>query len=141
MSKYAILIFALFFFAMGCYHARVTTGLEASNEVYEQKWAAGFIAGLVPPDLVQAGQQCSNGVAIVETRLSFMNQFVTFLSMGIYSPMEIKVTCAAASAHVQSEGNTLQVAAKSSDDEFEKTMRNAIKLSGELNEPVYLQFK
>lgn len=141
MSKHAILLIALCFFVTGCYHAKVTTGLEASNEVYEQKWAAGFIAGLVPPDLVQAGQQCSNGVAIVETRLSFMNQFVTFLSMGIYSPMEIKVTCAAASAHVQSEANTLHVAAKSSDDEFEKTMSDAIKLSGELNKPVYLQFR
>ncbi len=141
MKKLAILLFGLTFFLTGCYHARITTGLEASNEVYEQKWAAGFIAGLVPPDLVQAGQQCSNGVAVVETRLSFMNQFVTFLSAGIYSPMEIRVTCASSSAEVLSNENSLELAKSSSENEVNKTFGKAIELSAKSEKPVYVNFR
>jgi len=36
-------------------------------------------------------------VAKVETQLSFVNQLVSFLTLGIYTPMQITVTCAAAS--------------------------------------------
>jgi hypothetical protein len=34
-------------------------------------------------------------VAKVETRHSFLNQLVGILTLGIYTPMHIKVTCAA----------------------------------------------
>ena len=34
-------------------------------------------------------------MARVETKLSFLNQLVGSLTFGIYTPMEIKVTCAA----------------------------------------------
>ncbi len=33
---------------------------------------------------------------MVETELSFVNQLVSFLTLNIYTPMHIKVTCAAA---------------------------------------------
>jgi hypothetical protein len=36
--------------------------------------------------------------AKVETQLSFVNQLVSFLTLGIYTPMQIEVTCAAARA-------------------------------------------
>ena len=109
--------------------------------MYEQKWAAGFIAGLVPPDLVQAGQQCNNGVAVVETRLSFMNQFVTFLSAGIYSPMEIRVTCASSSAEVLSDEISLELAKSSSENEVNKTFGKAVELSAKSEKPVYVNFR
>ncbi len=141
MKKIAILLFGLTFFLTGCYHARITTGLEASDEVYEQKWAAGFIAGLVPPDLVRAEQHCTNGVAVVETRLSFMNQFVTFLSMGIYSPMEIRVTCAAATAENVSAKNSIELAKNSSDEVVRKAFGKAAELSAKSETPVYVNFK
>ena len=32
----------------------------------------------------------------METQLSFANQLVNFITLGIYTPMEIVVTCAAA---------------------------------------------
>jgi hypothetical protein len=38
--------------------------------------------------------QCPEGVAQVDTQLSFLNQLVSFLTWGIYTPMEIVVTCA-----------------------------------------------
>ena len=79
----------------GCFHASVTTGLRPSGETVEDKWTDSFISGLVPPNTVAAGSICGEGrIACVDTRVSFLNQFVSFLTLGIYSPMEIVVTCA-----------------------------------------------
>ena len=78
----------------GCYHAMIETGLPPSAQTLENKWASGWIYGLVPPKTVETMQRCPNGVARVETQLSFANQLVNFLTLGIYTPMEIVVTCA-----------------------------------------------
>ena len=78
----------------GCYHATVETGLTPSTQTLSKRWAAGWIYGLVPPSTVETIQRCPSGVAKVETQLSFANQLVNFLTLGIYTPMEIVVTCA-----------------------------------------------
>lgn len=78
----------------GCYHGTIDTGVEPSTVVVEKRWAASWLAGLVPPSTVATAGKCPAGVAKVETRLSFLNQLVTFATLNIYSPMEIKVTCA-----------------------------------------------
>ncbi len=80
----------------GCYHAQVTTGLTPSAVVVDIPFASGWVYGLVPPKTVAAAAECPNGIAMVETELSFVNQLVNFLTFGIYTPMHIKVTCAAA---------------------------------------------
>ena len=77
-----------------CYHATVQTGLSPSAQTIEEKWASGWIYGLVPPATVQTMQGCPAGVARVETRQSFANGLVGILTFGIYTPMEIVVTCA-----------------------------------------------
>ena len=78
-----------------CYAAKVETGLPASNTQIRQTFASSWIYGLVPPKTVAAAAQCPNGVAVVETQLSFLNQVVGVLTLGIYTPMQIVVTCAA----------------------------------------------
>lgn len=78
----------------GCYGASVDTGRHPSNKVIKKPFAACWIYGLVPPSTVETAAQCPSGVARVETRLSFVNQLVGFLTLGIYTPMEIVVTCA-----------------------------------------------
>ena len=78
----------------GCYHATINTGRTPSTQVVEKAWASGWIYGLVPPSTVETAQKCPNGVATVETQLSFANQLVNFLTAGIYSPMAIRITCA-----------------------------------------------
>lgn len=82
----------------GCYHATVETGLPPSAQVIDKGFASGWIYGLVPPKTVATASQCPSGVAKVETELSFVNQLVGFLTLGIYTPMHIQVTCAAAAA-------------------------------------------
>lgn len=78
----------------GCYHATVETGATPSTQVIEKKFASSWIYGLVPPSTVSTTERCPNGPAKVETQLSFVNQLVGLITLGIYTPMEIKVTCA-----------------------------------------------
>jgi len=78
----------------GCYAATVETGLPPSNTVIKKSFASSWIYGLVPPSTVETAARCPNGVARVETQLSFVNQLVGFLTFGIYTPMQIVVTCA-----------------------------------------------
>lgn len=85
----------LLLLSAGCYHATVDTGMTPSPVTIEKAWASGWVYGLVPPSTVETMAKCTNGVAKVETQLSFANQLVNVLTIGIYTPMEIKVTCAA----------------------------------------------
>jgi hypothetical protein len=78
----------------GCYHATVDTGLRPSGEVVERDWAHGFLYGLVPPSDVDVASECPNGVAQVDTELSFLNQVAIILTGGLYTPMSIRVACA-----------------------------------------------
>lgn len=94
MRKLAFLAVVLVAFS-GCYHATVETGLAPGNQTLERRWAHGWIAGLVPPSTVETMERCPDGVARVETKLSFLNQLVGALTLSIYTPMSIVVTCAA----------------------------------------------
>lgn len=90
----ALLVLLLVLPIAGCYHAIVETGQPASATVIEDKWASSFIHGLVPPDVVETASQCPNGVARVETQHSFLNMVAAVVTFGIYTPMQITVTCA-----------------------------------------------
>jgi hypothetical protein len=102
--KRVLLGLALMVLLAGCYHATVTTGARPGDVKIEQKWAKGWILGLVPPSTVETMGKCSNGVAQVDTQLSFLNQLVSGITLGIFTPMEIVVTCA------EGENNSLPLA-------------------------------
>lgn len=89
-----VLPLALVLVIAGCYHAQISTGAPASPQVIDQPWAHSFIAGLVPPNPIDASMQCANGVSRVETRLSFLNMVANAVTFGIYSPMHLTVVCA-----------------------------------------------
>jgi hypothetical protein len=90
----ASMLFAVVLLSTGCFHATIETGLPASNEVITKAWAHGFVYGLVPPSTVETAAKCKNGVAKVETQLSFLNMVASILTFSIYTPMQIDVTCA-----------------------------------------------
>jgi hypothetical protein len=79
-----------------CYHATVETGATPSPVVVDKEFASSWIYGLVPPSIVSTAEKCPHGVAKVETQHTFVNQLVGVITLGIYTPMQIKVTCAAA---------------------------------------------
>jgi len=105
----AVSAFAL---TAGCYHAVVDTGRPASGQTVEKKWAASYVGGLVPPSVVSTASQCSNGVSKVETQHSVANQLVGMLTLGIYTPMTVSVSCAsggsASAAESVEAGSTLE---------------------------------
>lgn len=78
----------------GCYAARIDTGLPPSSKVISKPFASSWIYGLVPPPTVMTATECPNGVAVVETQHSFLNYLVAGITFGIYTPMQITVTCA-----------------------------------------------
>jgi Bor protein len=116
----------------GCYHATITTGRPLGTTTIEQPWAVSFIYGLVPPATVETASKCPSGVAQVETMQSFLNGLVSGLTFGIFTPMTIKVTCAASGRSegptIRSEGNTL------------KAISAAVDRARETGAPVFVQF-
>ena len=80
--------------AAGCYHVTVDTGRSPSGQTIERPWANSFVYGLVPPPVVETASQCPNGVARVESQISFLNGLVAVLTLSIYTPMTITVQCA-----------------------------------------------
>jgi len=89
-----VFLLAVLITQAGCYAAKIETGLPPSTKVIKQTFASCWIYGLVPPKTVETAALCTDGVAIVETQRSFMNQVVSALTLGIYTPMQIVVTCA-----------------------------------------------
>lgn len=142
MKKYIFLLLLFIPLTLtGCYHAQVTTGLPASNDVYQQAWATSFIGGLVPPSIVNAEQHCNNGVARVETRLSFLNMLATLITFNLYSPMEITVTCASSSADNYSAEDIIELAKNSAQEDVVNTFSKAAELSATNEKAVYVSFK
>jgi hypothetical protein len=127
----------------GCYHAKVSTGLTPSAEVHELSFAAGWIFGLVPPSEVRAAQHCTNGVAMVETKLSFLNQVVSGITFGIFTPMHIKVTCASSRADLSLPDNgtgSLLVERNASDEQIQSVFSMAGEITAATGKPVFVEF-
>ena len=84
---------ALFLLTAGCYHASIESGMKPGNDKIEKDWAAGWAWGLVGPEPIEAKSKCTSGLSKVETEHSFLNGLVGFLTLGIYTPMHLTVTC------------------------------------------------
>jgi len=78
----------------GCYHVTVISAAPAAT-VIDKPWQHSFVIGLVPPAEVNTFDQCASGVAKVETEISFVNGLVGLLTQSIYTPLHLRVTCAA----------------------------------------------
>lgn len=132
------LVCVLLLSVAGCHHAVVRTGKPPSNEVIKKSFAAGWIYGLVPPDVVATAERCPNGVARVETQLSFANQIVGILTLGIFTPMEIKVTCAAGG--VTLDGTAAPDVRVSDEADVSEAFGRAADIAVREQRPVYVEF-
>jgi len=115
-----------------CYHATIDTGLTPSTVTIEKPWASGWILGLVPPSPVNTAKKCPNGVAKIDTQLSFLNQLVSFVTLSIYTPMDIKVTCA--------QGHTSSLPVIKAGPDKAAAFQAAVRLSTETEQPVLLRY-
>lgn len=144
--KYGKLIafLSLIFLLSSCYHAKISTDKQPSAQVVEKSWHHGFLFGLVYPSAVDAADECANGIAQVDTKLSFVNMLVGQITFGLYTPMNIQVTCAAGSGMSSAdmeEDVDMNVAENSSDEEVANSIKKAANKSSELQRPVYINFE
>jgi len=125
----------------GCYSAEITTDRTPSGQTIEKSWATGFINGLAMVDSNIDASECSNGVARVETKLSFLNQLVGGLTFGLYSPMTVKVTCATDGGRAMlHEAPDLEVPRNATQEEINATLQEASFQSMKTSEPVSVRF-
>jgi len=137
MRRWVVCVPVMIWAMLGCYHAVVDTGRAPNGVTVEKKWAHSFIAGLVPPGVVETAEKCPGGIAKVETQLSFLNQLASFLTLSIYSPMEIVVSCAGSSADMIPENS---VVAGETRDSRTASLQNAVDLVLATEEPYYVRF-
>jgi len=130
--------FAALISLAACYHATIETGLTPSTQVLEQSFASSWIYGLVPPKTVSTTSRCPTGVAKVETQHTFVNELVSFLTLGIYTPMYIRVTCAQAAAGAS--GVTLTVPSPATERSVRDAFGSAANLAARSHEPVTVRF-
>ena len=131
-----LLVLAVF----GCYHATVDTGLPRSNRTIEKHWASSWIGGLVPPETVETAERCPDGVAKVETKQTFLNQVVGVITLGIYTPMYIEVTCAARGVTEDGNPPAVQVRPEATDEQKREALMEAAALSETRGGAVLVRF-
>jgi hypothetical protein len=124
-----------------CYHATVDTGRPATGPVIDQPWANSFVYGLVPPATVETASKCPNGVAKVETQMSFLNGLVSSLTFGIYTPMTITVHCAGSGSALAPAGaEVVRLPARASHAALGAALDRAAQRSADEHAPVYVAF-
>jgi hypothetical protein len=91
---------------------------------------------------VETASRRPDGVAKVETELTFLNQVVHILTLGIYTPMLIRVTCAQATgASTGATAAALIVPAKSEEQAVQSIFREAADRAVERKAAVLVHFK
>lgn len=136
----AVLFVGLLF--SGCYNAKVVTNEEPSAKIVENDFAHGFVFGLVGPT-VDVSEECTNGVAKVDTKLSFVNMLVSNLTFGLYTPMSVTVTCAAGNMtdSAESTNKSMTLNKDASQDEVQKVYKEAANEVMENGDAVYIKYE
>ena len=78
----------------GCYEHTYTVGAgaPAGTLVYDH-WQNPWLGGLIGEIDVEVGEVCPSGNATIHNEQSFLNGLVTALTVGIYTPTEVKIRC------------------------------------------------
>lgn len=79
----------------GCYKATFIRDAEAVRGEEHDQWTTFFLYGLIGTEEVDVKEFCPNGdVAVVRTGANFGTGFVSAITLGIYTPHKVYVTCA-----------------------------------------------
>ncbi|HNF99154.1 MAG TPA: hypothetical protein PK493_17780, partial [Pseudomonadota bacterium] len=89
--KKALLVASLLL--VGCtHHIRVENPFYRPMDVHK-RWVNGWLFNLVGGH-ANAAEMCGNRpVAVVDTKKSFGNHLISWLTLGIYTPMHLTVIC------------------------------------------------
>lgn len=126
----------------GCYHATIETGLPPGTQKIEKPWASSWVYGLVPPQTVETASRCPNGVAKVETQISFLNGLVALITLAIYTPMTIVVTCAGPDTPMdEADQSAVSIRFDANIEEKQHAFHDAAMLAARRGVPVLLKFE
>jgi hypothetical protein len=128
-------ILALCLGASGCYHQVVRTGAPPGTVVIDRPWTATYLFGLIPASAINTAAECPSGIAIVETQQTFVNGLVGVLTLGIYTPQTVQITCAAAGPAAAAT-HRMYFPARASLGDRAAAVREAVELSRSTGETV-----
>lgn len=140
MKYSASIAVALGLAVSGCFHQVVQTGRTPGTTVVEKPWTATWLWGLVPASPIDVTTNCPGGIATVETKQSFMNGLVGVLTLGIFTPRDVKVTCASGTARGSGMKEFI-VARSASQDEKAEVIAEAIAESARSQQPVLVSIQ
>jgi len=123
-----------------CFHQVVTTGRTAGPTVIDKPWVSTWIFGLVAADPIETRQSCPTGVAIVTTETSFMNGLLGALTIGIWTPQHVTITCASGTAMLPPGAKELRIPVEATAEERAEILTRAVEQSSESHAPVVLRF-
>jgi len=84
----------------GCYTVRYTTGQNPGGSHHEEG-ANFFLWGLVGEKSVNLDTICPQGVARWKNQATFLDGFLSVITLGIYEPRTITVDCTGGAAYRQ----------------------------------------
>jgi hypothetical protein len=80
----------------GCYKATFYRDPQVTSGDQHEAWTDFFLFGLVGSETVDVGRYCPpNSVAMVRTGANAGTGFISIITLGIYTPHKVYVTCAA----------------------------------------------
>lgn len=134
----ALSVAAVCLLASACYHQIVNTGMTPGSTVVEKPWTATWVFGLVAAKPIDVTQQCPAGIATVSTQMTVPNWLASAVTLGIYDPRTVTVTCARGSASASSP--EINVASDATVADRQAAFVQAVELSSRINEPVVIRF-
>jgi hypothetical protein len=123
-----------------CFHQVVNTGRTAGTTTVEKQWVTTWLWGLVPAQPIDVRAQCPSGVAVITTEQSFVNGLAAVVTLGIFTPQHVTVTCASGTAMLPSGAHELRIPADASADERAALVGDAIRETVETSSPTILRF-
>jgi hypothetical protein len=124
--------------ASACFHQVIQTGRTPGTTVIDKPWANSFIFGLVPVAPIDVSSQCRSGIATVVTEMSAMNGLVGILTLGIYTPVHVTITCAASGGG--DDNPEFSISRDASVEERNAVFARAIEMSSRTGKPVQIRF-
>jgi len=100
-----------------------------------KQWATTFVYGVVPAAVAQAAAECQDGLAKVRRGQTPANTLVSIVSLGMFNPITILVTCA-----LPSEKPAIDVPADATMDERRNALADAVDESLKTHRPVVVRY-
>jgi hypothetical protein len=124
----------------GCFHQVIDTGRPRGMIVVDRPWVSTWLWGLVAATEVDVSTECPAGPALIVTEQSFANGLVGLVTLGIYTPQHLTVTCAAGMSSLPADAAEMVIAPNATAVERAALFRRAVEHALEHREAVIIRY-